>query len=152
MRASSGGRAAPPRWRAFSTTSCGATGSGCAGAKRSRNIGSSTIPPRCDTYMSEPKPIPPELISGEARLLQGIERPEGRDAELAREVARLNDAVREAARELGFDDQPGDFAALLAALREPEIEGRRSAIAPAGKPGGEPHDWSLAQAVEALRT
>ena len=66
-----------------------------------------------------PEALPPELITGEARRLHGIERPEGRDAELAGEVARLNDAVRDAARELGFDDQPGDFLALLIALREP---------------------------------
>ena len=101
--------------------------------------------------MSEPKPIPPELISGEARLLQGIERPAGRDAELAREVARLNDAVRDAARELDFDDQPGDFTALLAALREPEREGSTAAAPPAATPDGDVHNWSLAQAVAALR-
>lgn len=47
-------------------------------------------------------------------------RADGRDAELAAEAARLNDAVLAAARDLGFDDQPGDFAALLVALREPD--------------------------------
>jgi hypothetical protein len=62
-----------------------------------------------------------ELIAHEARLRHGLRnRPAGRDAELAREAARLNDAVRSAADELGFDDQPGDFLALLVALREPE--------------------------------
>jgi hypothetical protein len=35
-------------------------------------------------------------------------------------VTRLNHAVREAASELGFDDQPGDFLALLVALRDDE--------------------------------
>ena len=64
--------------------------------------------------------LPPELIADEARLLQGLERTAERNAELAREVERLNAAVREAASELGFDDQPGDFLALLVALREPE--------------------------------
>jgi len=64
--------------------------------------------------------LPAELIAQEARL-QGLgERPAGRDAELAQEAARLNDAVREAAHDLEFDDQPGDFLALLIALREPE--------------------------------
>ena len=65
--------------------------------------------------------LPAELIAQEARLRHGLmERPAGRDAELAREAARLNDAVRSAAHELSFDDQPGDFLALLVALREPE--------------------------------
>jgi hypothetical protein len=68
----------------------------------------------------EPEALPPALIAEEARLLHGVERPPGRDAELGREVARLNAAVRDAARELGFDDQPGDFLALLITLREPQ--------------------------------
>ena len=64
--------------------------------------------------------LPPELIAQEAQLLQHLEpRPAGRDAELAHEAASLNQAVLDAARELGFDDQPGDFLALLVALREP---------------------------------
>jgi aspartyl-tRNA(Asn)/glutamyl-tRNA(Gln) amidotransferase subunit A len=102
----------------------------------------------------ERKAFPPTLIADEARLLHGIERPAGRDAELAREVARLNDAVRDAARELGFDDQPGDFPALLAALREPESkEGSSDFGAPrAGSPGKDIYEWSLSQAAEALRT
>lgn len=69
--------------------------------------------------------LPPELISQEARLLHCFEhRPAGRNAELGREVARLNEAVFDAARELGFDDQPTDFLALLLALRGPEGAGR----------------------------
>ena len=68
--------------------------------------------------------LPPELIAEEARHLHGVERTPERAAELAREVARLNDAVRDAAQELGFDDQPGDFLALLIALREPESSDR----------------------------
>lgn len=69
--------------------------------------------------------LPPELIAQEARSLHRLgPRPEGRDAELAREAARLNQAVFEAARELDFDDQPGDFLALLIALRESESSGR----------------------------
>ena len=64
--------------------------------------------------------LPPDLIAQEARLLQHLPaRPAGRDAELAREAASLNRAVFEAASELGFDDQPGDFLALLVALRDP---------------------------------
>ena len=68
--------------------------------------------------MIEPEALPSNLIAEEARLLHGVERLRGRNAELGREVAHLNAAVRDAARELGFDDQPGDFHALLIALRE----------------------------------
>lgn len=65
--------------------------------------------------------LPPELIAQEARLFHRLPpRPAGRDAELAREVARLNKAVADAAQELSFDDQPVDYLALLVALREPE--------------------------------
>lgn len=74
---------------------------------------------------AESKALPPELIAQEACLLHGLkQRPAARDAELAREVARLNAAVFDAARELGFDDQPGDFLALLVALSEPGSAGR----------------------------
>jgi hypothetical protein len=66
------------------------------------------------------EPVSPELIAQQARFLHGLEHSPERAAELAREVGRLNDAVREAAGELGFDDQPGDFLALLVALRERE--------------------------------
>lgn len=63
--------------------------------------------------------LPPELIAQEARLLHRMpSRPPGRDAELGREVARLNQAVADAAQELSFDDQPVDFLALLVELRE----------------------------------
>ena len=58
-------------------------------------------------------------IDEEARVLHGITtRAPGRDAELAAEVTRLNRAVLDAARELDFDDQPGDFLAALVALRD----------------------------------
>lgn len=68
--------------------------------------------------------LPAELIGQEARLRHGLpDRPPGRDAELAREAASLNDAVRAAAEELAFDDQPADFLAMLVALREPEEPG-----------------------------
>jgi hypothetical protein len=60
-----------------------------------------------------------ELIKQEALLLHRMPpRPPGRNAELAREVARLNRAVADAAQELSFDDQPLDFIALLVELRE----------------------------------
>lgn len=41
-----------------------------------------------------------------------------RAGELAEEVARLNDAVIDAARRLDFNDDPGRFTALLAAAAE----------------------------------
>ena len=68
-------------------------------------------------------PLPAELISLEAQLLHTLPlRPEGRDAELAREVERLNQAVAEAAQALSFDDQPSDYLAILVALREPDTD------------------------------
>jgi hypothetical protein len=71
--------------------------------------------------MTETATIPAQLISDEARLLHGLtHEPAVRNEELAAELARLNRAVREAADELGFDDQPGDFLVLLASLREPD--------------------------------
>ena len=66
-----------------------------------------------------PPSLPAELIEQEARLLHRMQpRPPGRDAELAGEVARLNQAVADLAQSLTFDDQPSDFLALLVALRE----------------------------------
>jgi len=63
--------------------------------------------------------LPPELIAQEARFLHRMPpRPPGRDAELGREVERLNKAVADAAEELAFDDQPVDFLALLVELRD----------------------------------
>ena len=67
--------------------------------------------------------LPAELIALEAQLLHDLPaRPDGRDAELAREVARLNKAVADAAQALSFDDQPADYLALLVALREPDAD------------------------------
>ena len=69
--------------------------------------------------MNQPEPIPTQLVTDEARLLHGLNHGSAtRDAELAMELSKLNCAVREAANELGFDDQPGDFLALLMSLRE----------------------------------
>lgn len=71
--------------------------------------------------MDRTPPLPPQLIADEARLLHALPaRPAGRDAELAVEVGRLNAAVIDLAREFDFDDQPGDFLALLLTLREPD--------------------------------
>ena len=69
--------------------------------------------------------LPAELITLEAEYLQSMPpRPPGRDAEVAREVDRLNKAVAEAAQALSFDEQPSDFLALLVALGEPEDDDR----------------------------
>ena len=55
-----------------------------------------------------------KLMSDIATTLQGIELAPVRAAEIAAEVARLNGAVRAAAKRLAFDDDPADYAALLA--------------------------------------
>ena len=49
-------------------------------------------------------------IAGE---LQGMDWGEARLAELAAELAVLNDAVRKAAERLAFDDEPAAFASVL---------------------------------------
>jgi hypothetical protein len=55
------------------------------------------------------------LAAGIARHLQGLCYDEARLAEIAAEVAVLNDAVRKAASaRLAFDDEPAAFASLMA--------------------------------------
>ena len=52
--------------------------------------------------------------AGIARQLQGLDYDEKRLAEIATEVATLNDAVRQAAAaRLTFDDEPAAFASLM---------------------------------------
>ena len=59
------------------------------------------------------------LAAGIAAHLQGLSYDEKRLAEIAAEVAVLNDAVRKAAASrLTFDDEPAAFASLM------EKEGR----------------------------
>jgi hypothetical protein len=48
-----------------------------------------------------------------AHQLQGLPFDDKRLAELAAEVAVLNDAVRKAAERLTFDDEPAAFASLM---------------------------------------
>jgi hypothetical protein len=53
-------------------------------------------------------------VAGIAQDLQGLARDENRLAEIAAELAVLNDAVRRAAAaRLSFDDEPAAFASLL---------------------------------------
>lgn len=55
------------------------------------------------------------LAQAIAKELQGLSYDETRLAEIATEVASLNDAVRKAAAaRLTFDDDPANFASLLA--------------------------------------
>ena len=55
--------------------------------------------------------------AGIARQLQGLDYDEKRLAEIATEVATLNDAVRQAAAaRLTFDDEPAAFASLMQKL------------------------------------
>lgn len=53
------------------------------------------------------------LAAGIARHLQGLHYDDARLAEIAAEVAVLNDAVRKAAARLTFDDEPAAFASLM---------------------------------------
>jgi len=101
--------------------------------------------------------LPPSLIADEAALLQHLPaRAPGRDAEIAAEVARLNDAVYAAASAFTFDDQPGDFLAKLVELREPEgsapAAGAPTTRTPAADtPGSHALQWTLLEAAAALR-
>ncbi len=64
--------------------------------------------------------ITPELIREHGAQLRRLSLDEKRAAELAEEVARLNDAVMNAAdKRLEFDDDPNRFAALLASAAQP---------------------------------
>jgi hypothetical protein len=55
------------------------------------------------------------LAAGIAKELQGLSYDDKRLAEIAAEVAVLNDAVRKAsAQRLTFDDEPAAFASLMA--------------------------------------
>ena len=53
------------------------------------------------------------LASAIARQLQGLRYDDKRLAEIAAEVEVLNDAVRQAAARLTFDDEPAAFASLI---------------------------------------
>jgi hypothetical protein len=64
--------------------------------------------------------VTPALIREHGAQLRRLALDEKRAAEVAEEVARLNDAVIDAAaRRLDFNDDPGSFAALLAAAAQP---------------------------------
>jgi hypothetical protein len=63
------------------------------------------------------KKITPELIRLMAAQLRGLEVSEARAAQLANEVARVNDAARAAAADNAFNDEPSRYAATLAALK-----------------------------------
>jgi hypothetical protein len=63
--------------------------------------------------------ITPGLIREHGAQLRRTTIDEKRAAEIAEEVARLNGAVIDAAGKLDFNDDPGRFAALLAAAGEP---------------------------------
>ena len=69
--------------------------------------------------------ITPALIREHGAQLRRLALDEKRAAEIAEEVARLNDTVINAAdRLLDFNDDPGRFAALLAAAAQP-AKGRK---------------------------
>lgn len=69
--------------------------------------------------------ITPNLIREHGAQLRRIALDEQRAGELAEEVARLNDAVMNAAdKRLEFDDDPNRFAALLNSAAQPARVGK----------------------------
>ena len=67
------------------------------------------------------KPVSVELIRRQVSELHRFEHAAGRDAELAREVSAINDAVHVAASELEEGDEPGTFLrSLIAGMRKPD--------------------------------
>jgi len=58
------------------------------------------------------------LIREHGRQLARLDIAEQRAAEIAAEVARLNDSVMAAAARADFNDEPARFAALLESYRE----------------------------------
>jgi len=69
--------------------------------------------------------ISPDLIREHGAQLRRIALDEKRAAELAEEVARLNNTVMDAAdKRLDFNDDPGRFAAFLAAGAPPAKFGK----------------------------
>jgi hypothetical protein len=56
-----------------------------------------------------------QLVQEHGRVLRRIEIGAERAAEVAEELERLNGAVLDAAQRLDFNDDPGRFAAVLAA-------------------------------------
>ena len=61
--------------------------------------------------------VTPELIRVHGQQMQGITVDAARSEELAVEVERINRAVREAAIDLEFEDEPGRFDVALKALK-----------------------------------
>ncbi len=59
------------------------------------------------------------LIRGQAVALHGLDTAETRCAELAGDVERHNTAIRDAAQQLDFNDEPARFYALLVAHAQP---------------------------------
>ena len=53
------------------------------------------------------------IAAGIAKQLQGLTYDDKRLAEIAAEVEVLNAAVRKAASQLSFDDEPAAFASLM---------------------------------------
>lgn len=64
------------------------------------------------------EPPSARLIQEHGRQLARLDIEEKRAAELAAEVARLNDSVLDAATRADFNDEPARFAAVLESYRE----------------------------------
>lgn len=63
------------------------------------------------------KTITGQLLLSQAGQLHGMPLSEARAGELALEVQKLNDAVRDAEHRLDFNDDPARFAATLVRLK-----------------------------------
>jgi len=63
------------------------------------------------------KDVTSDLILSQAEQLLEVKLTPKRAAELAREVQKLNGALRDAAHLIDFNDDPARFAATLSALK-----------------------------------
>lgn len=63
-----------------------------------------------------PKNIDPQAVRRLASQLRGLEVTEERAAQLAIEIARVNEAARAEGAKNDFNDQPTNFAVTLAVL------------------------------------
>jgi hypothetical protein len=67
-------------------------------------------------------PFPPHILKQWMMLVQEMALPEPRAAELAVEVERLNNAVRQGSKRLDFDTEPSSFVTILGAPAQREAK------------------------------
>ena len=66
-----------------------------------------------------PKTIDPQAVRRLALQLRGLKVTEERAAQLAVDIARVNEAARAEGAKNDFNDQPTSYAVTLAALAKP---------------------------------